>query len=165
MPAEQNNAQTFSFETVAVLVAILKERSGTLGMKDYELMASLDGTRTASGFDHMFRKVKSRATELLDAKNKGALPATPVKKPAARAKSATPATGKSASEKKRGKASWQVFLRSVLLTFLTGAKTDKDADDDDDEPASKKVKKGRVEDSVLGDSEDGYGVGDLDDMF
>lgn len=114
MPTEQNNAQTFSFETVAVLVAILKEKSGNLGMKDYELMASLDGTRTASGFDHMFRKVKSRANELLDAKNKGALPATPVKKPAARAKSATPATGKSASEKRRGKFSRRTTLEIRL---------------------------------------------------
>jgi len=52
---------------------------------------------------------------------------------------------------------------SVLLTFLTGAKTDKDADDD--APASKKAKAEKEEDSVLGDIEDDYGVGNLDDMF
>ena len=57
--------ETFSFDTVAVLVANLSKKGVTLGMKDYTQMAKLDGKRTASSFDHGFRKVKARARELL----------------------------------------------------------------------------------------------------
>lgn len=99
MSAEKNT-QTFSFDTVAVLVAVIKDKGGSLGMKDYERMASLDGSRGASGFDHLFRKVKSRANELLEAN--GAAPATPRKKTPAKAKNGTPATGASTGGKKRG---------------------------------------------------------------
>lgn len=55
----------FSFETVAVLVAVLKKKGATLGMKDYQLMAELDGNKGAFAFDHMFRKVKAKADVLI----------------------------------------------------------------------------------------------------
>lgn len=101
MSAEKNT-QSFSFETVAVLVAVLKDKGGNLSMKDYEQMAALDGTRSASGFDHLFRKVKSRANELLAEKN-GTAPATPKKKANGKGKTGTPATGESTGAKKRSK--------------------------------------------------------------
>lgn len=90
----------FSFETVAALVAALNSKGGTLGMKDYELMASLDGSRTASSFDHQFRKVKTRAKELLEGKkggNDGAA-GTPTKNGRVGSKSATPASGRKRGE-------------------------------------------------------------------
>lgn len=104
MPGETTNTtQTFTFETVAVLVAVIKDKGGNLGMKDYELMASLDSSRSASGFDHLFRKVKNRANELLEAKNGGVAPVTtPKKKGGAASKNGTPATGEGTGGKKRG---------------------------------------------------------------
>lgn len=57
-------AKDFDFETMAVVVCCLLENGVTLGMKQYQLMATLSGNRTASSFDHQFRKVKSRAREL-----------------------------------------------------------------------------------------------------
>ncbi|QIW96923.1 hypothetical protein AMS68_002441 [Peltaster fructicola] len=56
--------QTFSFETVACLLAVLESNKITLGTKHYELMAKLDGKRSHHGFQHQFRKVKARAKEL-----------------------------------------------------------------------------------------------------
>ncbi len=62
---------TFSFETVAVLVAALERGGVKLGMSHYTLMASLAGNRTASSFDHGFRKVKARARELAEQEGGG----------------------------------------------------------------------------------------------
>lgn len=101
---KKDNDQTFSFETVAVLVAVVKEKGGTLGMKEYNLMSSLDASRSASGFDHLFRKVKSRATELLEEKKAkgGDDEATVPKKITGAAKNGRPANGGSKSGSKRG---------------------------------------------------------------
>jgi hypothetical protein len=84
----------FSFDTVAVLVAVLQQKGVSLGMNDYRLMSQLDGSRGASSFDHQFRKVKARARELVGSME-GA-PATPAKTKKSSAK--TPNT----SGKKRG---------------------------------------------------------------
>ena len=102
---KKDNDQTFSFETVAVLVAVLKEKGGTLGMKEYTQMSSLDTSRSASGFDHLFRKVKARATELLEEKKAkgGDNEATTPKKTTGAAKNGTPVNGGSKSGSKRGK--------------------------------------------------------------
>lgn len=92
--------QTFSFDTVAVLVAMLMKQGGSVGMAQYERMSSLDGKRTASSFDHQFRKVKNRAKEI-NAKYEGGDAPSPVT-PSGKAKASKanmPATG----EKKRGK--------------------------------------------------------------
>ncbi|KAK1069347.1 hypothetical protein LTR74_004913 [Friedmanniomyces endolithicus] len=63
--AALTDTQTFSFETVAVLVAALEKGGVKLGMSHYTLMASLSGgSRSASSFDHGFRKVKARARKL-----------------------------------------------------------------------------------------------------
>ncbi|TKA71685.1 hypothetical protein B0A55_07683 [Friedmanniomyces simplex] len=63
--------RTFSFSTVAVLVATMEKAGVKLNTKTYELMARLDGSRSASSFDHGFRKVKARARELVAAGAKG----------------------------------------------------------------------------------------------
>ena len=98
MALKDDKTQTFSFETVAVLVATLISKGGTLGMEDYKFMSSLDGTRGASSFDHQFRKVKARAQEL-KAKMDGGEVGTPVKKAKGISKKATPGDGE---KKKRG---------------------------------------------------------------
>ena len=78
--AEKDTAnQTFTFDTVAVLVAVILENGGNLGGKEFKRMSALDGTRGEHGFNHMFRKVKERAKQLNEeAKAKGEL--TPVSK-------------------------------------------------------------------------------------
>lgn len=100
MADKDGSDQTFTFGTVVILVASILEKEGSLGMNDYKRMSVLDGTRGASSFDHMFRKVKARAKALNEqAKAEGGM--TPVKK--------TKATGgsskkriESTSGKKRG---------------------------------------------------------------
>ncbi|KXS97157.1 hypothetical protein AC578_3063 [Pseudocercospora eumusae] len=60
-PKEQ---QTFTFETMAVVLYCVLESGITLGDKHYQLMSALDGHRSANAFNHQFRKVKARAKEL-----------------------------------------------------------------------------------------------------
>ncbi|KAH9828030.1 hypothetical protein Tdes44962_MAKER02580 [Teratosphaeria destructans] len=55
---------SFSFDTVAVLVAVLNQKGVSIGMKEFKMMSALDGERGASSFDHQFRAVKKRANEL-----------------------------------------------------------------------------------------------------
>ena len=93
--------ETFSFDTVAVLVANLSKKGMTLGMKDYAQMAKLDGKRTASSFDHGFRKVKARARELLAEAGED-VEETP-KKGKGGGKAKTPAVGEKKDGGKRSK--------------------------------------------------------------
>ncbi|KAI7371521.1 hypothetical protein KC354_g479 [Hortaea werneckii] len=62
--ANDKDNKTFTFETVATVVAALQSQGKTLGNREYELMAALDGTRSASSFEHSFRAVKKRAQEI-----------------------------------------------------------------------------------------------------
>ncbi|KAI7489141.1 hypothetical protein KC351_g1559 [Hortaea werneckii] len=62
--ANEKEKKSFSFETVATIVAALQSQGKALGNKEYELMAELDGTRSASSFEHSFRSVKKRAQEI-----------------------------------------------------------------------------------------------------
>jgi hypothetical protein len=50
----------------ADVVAAVLTASGTtsLSMKQYEMMSALDGTRTASSFQHAFRAVLAKSKEL-----------------------------------------------------------------------------------------------------
>lgn len=139
MPGETNNTQTFGFETVAVLVGVIKDKGGNVGMKEYELMASLDNSRSASGFDHLFRKVKNRANELLEAKNGGATTTTPKKKGGAGSKNGTPATGEGTGGKKRGEFLSEVGVQDRLLMSALARKPKKDEVEDEESP-TKKVK-------------------------
>ena len=65
MSAEKNT-QSFSFETVACMIAAYESGASTLGMAAYNKMAQLDGKRTACAFQHQFRDVKARARELAE---------------------------------------------------------------------------------------------------
>lgn len=102
---------TFTFDTVACLVAAMTESGMVLGNRHYDHMAKLDGKRTASSFEHQFRKIKARAKELGggngDAKATAtASPttkaATPRKKSAG-AQKAVEGSDTPAKDKKRGK--------------------------------------------------------------
>jgi hypothetical protein len=61
---DNNNdaSKMFSADVVAAVLAA----SGTtsLSMKQYEMMSALDGTRTASSFEHAFRAVMAKSKEL-----------------------------------------------------------------------------------------------------
>ncbi|KAF2229326.1 hypothetical protein EV356DRAFT_493992 [Viridothelium virens] len=56
--------KTFSFDTIAVLLAVMESHSVKLGSKHYQMMSALDGKRGYNSFQHEFREVKKRAAEL-----------------------------------------------------------------------------------------------------
>jgi len=57
-------AQTFDFETMAVVLYAMLESGVTLGAKHYSMMSAIDGKRGPDSLNHQFRKVKARAKEL-----------------------------------------------------------------------------------------------------
>jgi hypothetical protein len=63
-PKAKADAPVFTAETVACMIAVMELKGATLGIKAYEMMAKLDGTRSASGFEHQFRAVKARGKVL-----------------------------------------------------------------------------------------------------
>jgi hypothetical protein len=91
-PKEKAEAQTFTFQEVACMIAAMNAGGVTLGAKYYNLMAKLDGERTASGFEHKFRAVKARGKELAGELADGT-PAPP-KTPKSRMKTAATSTSK-----------------------------------------------------------------------
>lgn len=62
---KDNTSKTFSFDDVAYLCAKLEASKIGLGAKDYQNMASLHGTRSEHGYQHLFRAVKARGKELV----------------------------------------------------------------------------------------------------
>ncbi|KAK0302601.1 hypothetical protein LTR01_008671 [Friedmanniomyces endolithicus] len=139
------DTQTFSFETVDVLVAALERGGVKLGMSHYTLMASLSGgSRSASSFDHGFRKVKARARELAGQEAAGTPGPTPGKGKTG---------GNGGGRKRKGK-----------------REDTQDADDEETEgsPSSKKskakaeVKAEKVEEA---DGEGGGDAGSGEDVF
>lgn len=95
--ADKQANQTFSFEIVSCLLAALSESGATVGAKHYAMMAKIDGTKSQSGYEHMFRAVKARAKEINQQNaNGGGENGTPVKK--TKSAASTPA-----SKRKRGK--------------------------------------------------------------
>jgi len=87
-PKEKAEAQTFGFETMACVLAVMDAKGATLGTRAYELMATLDGNRSSHAFQHQFRAVKHRGKELasqLSGETATPTPKTPktAKKPAA----------------------------------------------------------------------------------
>lgn len=100
-------AQTFSFETVAALVAAVIEAEGNIGTKHYEMMAAVDNSRTASAYEHQFRKVKARAKELLAQKGV-TTPSTPARKTTTKSKDGTPGSAGGKNTGKRGKSSAKI---------------------------------------------------------
>lgn len=63
-PKKSSEGQVFTFEEMACTIAAMEVSGVTLGNKVYDLMATMDGNRTASGYQHKFRAVKNRAKEL-----------------------------------------------------------------------------------------------------
>ncbi|KAM0708701.1 hypothetical protein Q7P35_005354 [Cladosporium inversicolor] len=78
-PKEKGEAQTFSFDEVACMIAAMN----TAGI--------LDGNRTISRFEHKFRAVKARGKELATELNDGA---AVQKTPISATKKAATSTGK-----------------------------------------------------------------------
>ena len=77
-PKEKAEAQTFTFDEVACMVAAMNTAGVVLGAKHYGMMARLDSSRTPSSFEHKFRAVKARGKELATELNDGtAAPKTP----------------------------------------------------------------------------------------
>jgi len=109
MSAEQKN---FSFETVAVLCAVLQSNGGTIGTAYYDLMSACDGKRTACSFQHEFRAVLKRAREIKDKMGEaGALkPVAPMPKGGRSKKN-----GSSTSGKKRGQLPYSSMSSQVLI--------------------------------------------------
>ncbi|TKA30587.1 hypothetical protein B0A54_15172 [Friedmanniomyces endolithicus] len=135
------DTQTFSFETVAVLVAALERGGVKLGMSHYTLMASLSGgSRSASSFDHGFRKVKARARELAGREGAGTPGPTPGKGK----------TGGNGGGRKRSK--------STLCRY----EDTQDADDEEIEGSPSKKSKAKVEVKAEKVEEKGDGEGEGD---
>lgn len=77
-PKEKSEAQVFTFETMACVLAVMDAKGATLGNKAYDLMAKVDGKRSASAFQHQFRAVKGRSKELVaELGDEGSTPKTP----------------------------------------------------------------------------------------
>jgi hypothetical protein len=102
-PKEKAEAQTFTFQEVACMIAAMNAGGVSLGGKHYSLMAKLDGERTASGFEHKFRAVKTRGKELAAELNDE----TSTPKAAKSTKKTTTSTGK-----KRGSKSLTIRMLS-----------------------------------------------------
>lgn len=86
--------QTFSFDIVACLLAAMADSGTVVGAKQYALMAKIDGSKTASGYEHMFRAAKNRAKEINQQITKGEVDVgTPSGKAKGGSKS-TPASGR-----------------------------------------------------------------------
>jgi hypothetical protein len=60
-PAEKGT-KTFSADVVAAV--LFSTGTTTISKKNFEMMSALDGTKTASGFEHDFRSVIAKAKEL-----------------------------------------------------------------------------------------------------
>ncbi|KAL6703732.1 hypothetical protein ACN47E_009113 [Coniothyrium glycines] len=58
-----------STDVVAVLLMAMDKT--TVSKTQFEMMSALDGTRTASGFEHMFRPITAKAKELKKRKEQG----------------------------------------------------------------------------------------------
>ncbi|KAF2836408.1 hypothetical protein M501DRAFT_939413 [Patellaria atrata CBS 101060] len=68
-PAANATNVEFSLDVVAALYMVAKEGSGLKGL--YETLSAVDGTRTASSFEHQFRPIIKRANELAKEKAEG----------------------------------------------------------------------------------------------
>ncbi|KAJ4992085.1 hypothetical protein SVAN01_02406 [Stagonosporopsis vannaccii] len=62
MPPKAATGKTYSTDVMAAVLYVTGTTS--LSMKHYEMMSSLDGTKTASAFQHDFRSVLAKAKEL-----------------------------------------------------------------------------------------------------
>lgn len=114
-PKKDNSNKTFSFDEVA---AMLAASNITIGAAHYKVMAKISGSRTESGFEHLFREVKARAKEIRTMMENGEMGDLGTKTPAKRSKSPTGAsTGKkTGSGTKKGEFSLRRSSSKILLT-------------------------------------------------
>ncbi|KAI4701382.1 hypothetical protein J4E81_003122 [Alternaria sp. BMP 2799] len=82
-----------------VSVLLMAIGSTTISKAQYEMMSALDGTRTASSFEHQFRTITAKAKELKARAEQGETfqPVAPAKKGG----QTTPATAKSTPKKRK----------------------------------------------------------------
>jgi hypothetical protein len=71
----------FSFEVIAALIAASGVNVST---PHYKLMAKVDPSRTASGYEHLFRAAKARAKEIAEMEANGEIEGAATKAPAKR---------------------------------------------------------------------------------
>jgi hypothetical protein len=62
--ANDNNDPSKMYSTDVVAAVLAASGTTSLTMKQYEMMSALDGTRTASSFQHAFRAVLAKSKEL-----------------------------------------------------------------------------------------------------
>ena len=152
-----NDEPSFSLSTVAVLVALLDEKGVKLGQTSYERMSALDGTRTASSFDHQFRKVKAKAKDIV-AQDKTGEAVTPTPKARGGSKASTPATGEKKAVKRgtcilQAKCGTRVLIR--IVARKTPAKSIKNEDSEDESPSKKLKGESDGAANVSGNDDDG----------
>jgi hypothetical protein len=58
--------QTFDFNTMTTVIYCMMKDNVVLGARHYQVMSALNGTRTASAYEHDFRNAKRQAKELFD---------------------------------------------------------------------------------------------------
>jgi hypothetical protein len=61
---DTNQDPTKMFSADVVAAVLLASGTTSLTMKQYEMMSALDGTRTASSFEHAFRTVLAKSKDL-----------------------------------------------------------------------------------------------------
>ena len=147
----------FSFEVIAALIAA----SGVnVANRHYQLMAKVDPSRTASGYEHLFRAAKKRANEIQAMEANGELLGTPAKSPG-KGKTAEKKDG--ATKAKAGAKRGELFPLRLNFEKLTNDSTGRRArkgesgEDDAETGSKKKVKteeaesEGEVEDAAVDD--------------
>ncbi|KAK4507224.1 hypothetical protein PRZ48_000959 [Zasmidium cellare] len=136
--------QTFSFEVVACLLAAIAESGTTVGNKHYALMAKIDGTKTQSGYEHMFRAAKNKAKDINDKLAKGELDVS-----TSPTKSGTPS----------GKGKGNGGSKAATLASggrKRGRKAASEVDDEDDDESPTKKAKGEVKNEAEESEGDQY---------
>jgi hypothetical protein len=112
-----NNDPSKMFNVDVVAAVLMASGTTSLSMKQYEMMSALDGSRTASSFQHAFRAVLAKAKELKARVEDGetfepvaptpkrgtASPATPKKRKNGSDGDTTPAKKRATPKKKRAK--------------------------------------------------------------
>ena len=112
---KDTSSQTFDFETMAIVVYVMQKHNITMGKDVFKMMSAADGKRGPDGFQHQFRHVKKRATEIAEEVAEGdggTLIVRTKSKASGSSKAGTPAKGA-----KRGAFDPSCDHYSVILTF------------------------------------------------
>ncbi|KAI9709357.1 MAG: hypothetical protein M1820_003477 [Bogoriella megaspora] len=140
---EKARDRPFPFETVAVLLAVMKRHGINLSTADYKVMSALDGKRGWNGFQHEFRAVQKRANEINE-RHKAGESFEPVEKSKALA-------GKSTSNKR---------ARTGKVKEEVAEEEEEEAEESQRKKPNKRFK---AEPPVDDDDTEEYALGDLPD--